>query len=62
MKSLVADFVELALHELDGPDYTELTPISTPNCGVQRIRCAAVYADYCDEVLSTIAAGNEPLT
>ena len=55
------DFVELALHEFDGPDYSELAPILTTSCGVQHIRCAAAYTD-CDLALSTIAAGDEPLS
>ena len=55
------DFTELALHEFDGPDYSELAPISTTSRGTQRIRCAAAYAD-CDLAYSTIAAGDEPLS
>ena len=55
------DFVELALHEFDGLDYSELAPISTTSRGAQRIRCAPAYAD-CDLALSTIAAGDEPLS
>ena len=55
------DFVAMALYEFDGPDYDELAPISTTSRGAQRIRCAPAYAD-CDLALSTIAAGDEPLS
>ena len=55
------DFVAMALYEFDGPDYDELAPISTTSRGAQRIRCAPAYAD-CDLALSTITAGDEPLS
>ena len=61
LAAMYEDFVALALHEFDGPDYNELAPISTTSRGAQHIRCAPAYAD-CDLALSTIAAGDEPLS
>ena len=45
LTAMYEDFVELALHEFDGPDYNELAPISTTSRGAQRIRYAPAYAD-----------------
>ena len=61
LAAMYEDFMELALHEFDGPDYDELAPISTTSRGADNIRCAAAYAE-CDLALSTIAAGDEPLS